>query len=204
MSITCTYQVLLFDLIGVLVQGNDAVTEIMSGWTGLSDDQLWQFWLESPTVRDFDSGRIGAVQFSRGLVSELDLPIPPEEFLEIFRRWLRGPYVGVKDLLAKLDGHYRLACFSNLNEEHWPLVRDDFGMGDILQDYFISYQMGMLKPDEDGFRYVLQQMNVDPAKVAFFDDNEVDCRVAANLGMDAFLTKCAGHLELRLQSLGII
>lgn len=198
------YQVLLFDLIGVLVQGNHAVTEIMSGWTGLSDDQLWEFWLASPTVRDFDSGRIGATEFSIGLVRELSLPVSPEEFLELFRKWIVGPYDGVPDLLSRLDGRYHLACFSNLNEVHWPLVRDEFGMGDLLQDYFISYEIGVLKPDEDGFRYVLGRLKVLPDQVAFFDDNDVNCRAAARLGMEAHLTKGAGHLEIRLQSMGII
>jgi ribonucleotide monophosphatase NagD (HAD superfamily) len=36
------YEVLLFDLVGVLVEDSKAVSELVLGWTKMSGEELWK------------------------------------------------------------------------------------------------------------------------------------------------------------------
>jgi HAD superfamily hydrolase (TIGR01509 family) len=198
------YDVLIFDLVGVLVEGSDVTTKAMLKATNMTDDEMWNFWINSSTVRDFDSGRISSLDFGERLVEDLKLPLEVDEFLDLFRGWIAGLYDGTEAMLGKLSSAYRLACFSNINEIMWPLIRDHHGMGGLLDEYFLSYKMGMLKPDGDAFEYVLSELEVAPERIAFFDDLEVNVRTAQQAGMHAFVTKGLPALENELQRLGIL
>ena len=47
------FDTLLFDLIGVLVEDSDQITGIVLEASGLTERELWDFWMASPTVRIF-------------------------------------------------------------------------------------------------------------------------------------------------------
>jgi putative hydrolase of the HAD superfamily len=190
--------------LGVLVEDSKAASELVLGWTKLSEEELWKVWLRSPTVRDFDSGQISSRDFAERLVRELKLSVEPAEFLEVFSVWCAGLYEGAEILLTELARDYRLACFSNNNEVMWPQIRDDFGIGRLLDECFVSYQMGLLKPDQEAYRYVIRQLNCRPELIAFFDDNEPNVQIAKQLGIDAFVTKGLGELQIKLEELDIV
>jgi putative hydrolase of the HAD superfamily len=137
-------------------------------------------------------------------VRELKLSVEPAEFLEVFRVWYAGLYEGAELLLTKLAKDYRLACFSNNNEIMWPQIRDEFGIGRLMDECFVSYQMGLLKPDQEAYRYVIRKLNCKPELIAFFDDNAPNVQVAEQLGIDAFVTKGLGELQIKLKKLDIV
>lgn len=91
----------LFDLGGVLIElGGIAMLQELAGIA--SYDEVWQRWLTCPWVREFERGRCSATEFSVGVVSEWQLDISPERFLEVFRDWPIGPYPGQKTSRSKL------------------------------------------------------------------------------------------------------
>ena len=52
---------------------------------------------------------------------------------------------------------------------------------------FVSYKMGMLKPDVRIFEAVLSELQACPHEVAFFDDKQKNVDAAASLGIHAFV-----------------
>jgi len=60
-------RVLLFDVGGVLVQLGGV--EVMLDWLGPSVgvDELWRRWLQSTSVRQFETGKIDAGRFAAGV-----------------------------------------------------------------------------------------------------------------------------------------
>jgi len=62
----CVYDIVLFDLGGVLVRlgGVDAM-RVLSGIDG--EDEIWRRWLTSRWVRDFERGRCSPDAFAEGL-----------------------------------------------------------------------------------------------------------------------------------------
>lgn len=196
------FEVLLFDLGGVLIEVAGLST--MLDWTGLDRDSLWQRWLASPSVRRFEKGQSPAQAFAEQVVSEFALPLSPTKFLEFFKRWPKGLYEGVEPLLQSLPDTYRLACLSNTNEVHWPRMRDQFGLGRLLDRAFVSYEIGMVKPDPQTFQHVIHMLDCAPETIAFFDDNAVNVQGAAEHGINAYLTRGPADLSTKLATLGIL
>jgi putative hydrolase of the HAD superfamily len=175
---------LLFDLGGVLVEFNDGF--MVFEWANLNPVDFFKQWIVSPTVRDFEAGKITADQFAEGVVREFHLPVSAEVFLENFKTLPKGLFDGTEDLLVGLRAEYRLACFSNTNQLHWPMLRDCFQIGDLMDECFISCQTGLLKPDEEAFEFVLKTLDCPAEQIFFFDDNPVNTGAAVQLGFNAF------------------
>ena len=186
--------VLLFDLGGVLVELSGVPT--MLKWTDNRYDveMLWDAWLSSPAVRAFETGNSTAEEFATRIVGEMQLPVSADEFIQRFRAWPKGLYPGVTKLLDRLRTDYTLACFSNSNDLHWPILMDDMGMAALFEYRFASHLMGRVKPDKEAFQYVLEGLNCDPASVLFLDDNGINVRSATEVGMRAH--RARGPLEI--------
>ena len=77
-------------------------------------------------------------------------------------------------------------------------------MGQLLDDFFLSHEIGMLKPDLAAFEHVIQRLDVKPNRIAFFDDLEVNVRSARQVGMKAFVTRGLPEVRERLVGLGVL
>ncbi|MBX2880170.1 MAG: HAD family phosphatase [Granulosicoccus sp.] len=181
--------ILLFDLGGVLIElgGQPLRNEWLT--TDDSADESWNKWLTSDVARDFETGRISAADFSRRIVTEMQLLISPEAFLEHFTRWPVGLYPGVLELLNRLQQNYTLALFSNSNELHWPRKMGEMQLQGKFQHYFASHRMGLAKPDAAAFNTVISTLQVPAETVFFMDDNQLNIDAARGAGMMAELTK---------------
>lgn len=175
---------LLFDLGGVLVEFNDGFK--VFEWANLKPADFFKQWIASPTVRDFEAGKITTEQFAEGVVREFQLPVTAQVFLKNFKNLPKGLFDGTEDLLVELSAEYRLACFSNTNQLHWPMLRDRFKIGELMDECFISCQTGLLKPDVEAFEFVLNTLDCPPEQIMFFDDNPVNTSAAMQLGFNAF------------------
>src|ERR1700690_2782274 len=98
--------VLLFDVGGVLVELSGV--ETMLGWLGggggggggVTTDELWRMWLQSKSVRDFETGRVTADEFAAGVIEEFRLPVGRQQFLTSFTGWPTGLFPGTLEMLA--------------------------------------------------------------------------------------------------------
>jgi putative hydrolase of the HAD superfamily len=197
-----TINTLLFDLGGVLVEFNDGFK--VFEWADLNPAAFFEQWIASPTVRDFEAGKITTDQFADGVVKEFRLPVSPEVFLENFQSLPKGLFEGTEDLLVGLRPKYRLACFSNTNRLHWPMLRDDFKIGELMDECFISCLTGLLKPDQDAFEFVLSALNCLPEQVVFFDDNPINTSAAEEYGLRAYQVDGLRGLRDTLSELNLL
>ncbi len=183
MATPSPYDVLLFDLGGVIVEL--AGLPVWTRWTGHDEETSWKRWLLSDAVRRFESGRATVEEFGREVVREFDLPVPAETFLAEFERWPTGPFPGALELLASLAPHFRLACFSNTNALHWPRFVAEMGLGDAFHEHFASHELGALKPDREAFERVLDALDCAPKRVLFLDDHPLNVEGARGAGLHA-------------------
>lgn len=187
-------KVILFDLGGVLVELTGV--PIMLKWTNRRYDAetLWEAWLNSPAVRSFEKGYSSAEQFADELIREMDLPVGKAEFIDRFREWPKGLFPGVSGLMERLKHRYTLACLSNSNVVHWPILMKDMGLENMFQYHFASHLMRKLKPDRESFEHVLQCLGCKASSVLFMDDNDMNVKSAQEIGMIAY--KAAGPREI--------
>lgn len=194
--------VLLFDLGGVLVDfaGFRELARLLPG--GLDRHAVRARWIASPSVQRFERAEITPQQFARGVIDELQLGLSPDEFLGAFVEWARGPYPGARSLLRRLGQDYRLACLSNSNELHTPLHRRS--MEPLMERYYFSDELGTVKPQPEIYLYVIADLDVAPARIAFFDDTPINVQAARDVGINAFQVDGMRGLEGRLLALGAL
>ena len=197
-------RVVLFDLGGVLVELNGIAP--MLSWLGyrMPTEELWRKWLHSPSVRDFETGRIESQDFAKRLIAEFEIVVGEQEFIEAFASWPTGLFPGALELIAQIPRRYVRAVLSNSNALHWPRVRDDMEVGGAFDHYFISHLTGRIKPDAAAFEHVTDSLQCRPAEVLFLDDNLLNVEAARKAGMSAFVVRGATEAERVLRDTRVL
>jgi HAD superfamily hydrolase (TIGR01509 family) len=193
----------LFDLGGVLIDvpGVHAMIEL----TGMaSEDDLWQRWLTCQWVRRFESGACSEAAFADGVVTDWQLELSPAAFLEAFRNWPNGPLPGAAQLVAQTKARVTTGCFSNTNAMHWDDHISTWPLVDLFDYWFLSFEMGMLKPDVAAFTQVAASLPVPAERVLFLDDNALNVAGAAAAGFSAARVVGVDEARERLVEAGVL
>ncbi|HEY6330898.1 MAG TPA: HAD family phosphatase [Blastocatellia bacterium] len=197
-------RIILFDLGGVLVELTGIPT--LHSWTQdrMTTDELWITWLSSPAVRAFETGRSSPEEFARGLIREMNLPLTTEEFLADFALWPRNLFPGAIDLVREISPGYTRAVLSNSNVMHWPRLMDEWGLGEVFDHQFASHLIGKIKPDEEAFHHVVDELDCEPPTIFFLDDNMLNVETARRVGMRAVQVKGAIDARRALSEAGVL
>jgi glucose-1-phosphatase len=169
----------LFDLGGVLIRvGGVGPMRELSGIQ--SDEELWTRWLACPWVRRLEAGQCDGYEFAAGVVGDWGLAVTPDEFLSGFLAWQGGPYPGADELVqqVKAGGGVGLGCLSNTNAVQWGAHFEGTPLLDAFEFRFLSFELGMVKPDPEIFEAVAAQLPVPAGRVLFLDDNTVNVEAA--------------------------
>jgi len=197
-------EVVLFDLGGVLVELTGVPT--MLGWLGnrITADELWRHWLTSPTVRDFERGRLAADLFATQIIAEMSLKVAPEEFLATFTSWIAGLYPGALELVASLPADVVRATLANTSVLHWPRLMNDLGLESKFHHHFPSHLTGRIKPDQEAFQHVLESLGCRADAVLFLDDNRLNIETATSMGIRAAHARGPGEARQALMAAGLL
>ncbi|MEW2922325.1 HAD family phosphatase [Muricauda sp. ANG21] len=90
--------------------------------------------------------------------------------------------------LAKTN-EYRLFLLSNTNDLHIEHVKKQMGMPRFnrfkksFEVFYLSYEMGMRKPDTEIFEFALEQNRLTAHETLFVDDVKENTDAASNLGI---------------------
>ena len=174
----------LFDLGGVLIEvaGVRAMLEL----TGIAnEEELWRRWLTCRWVRRFESGRCSETDFAAGVVADWQLDLSPAAFLAAFQDWPTGPLPGAAELVAQTRASVATGCFSNTNALHWHDHIAAWPLTGLFDHRFLSFELGLLKPDAAAFAQVAGLLEVPAERVLFLDDNAINVAGAAAAGFQA-------------------
>ncbi len=199
------YRVILFDLGGVLVDVESVAALQRLLGRALPEEELGRLWLTASSwVSLFESGRCTSEVFAAGIVDEWRLAVTADAFLDDFQRWPKRLWPGVQELLAALAPRFTLACLSNTNAVHWPYVRDVLGLSGLLHRYYLSHEIGHLKPSHAVFEHVLADLGCPPQQVLFLDDNQLNVDAAQAVGLQAYRAVGIEEVHTVLRSLGLL
>ena len=166
-------QLVLFDLGGVLIELG-GVEEFRRLVGAGDEDEVWRRWLSSPSVRRFERGLCDRQAFATGMIQENGLKMTPGDFLEMFGAWPRGMMPGASELVSSLAAGLQRACLSNTNELHWREQRDAENIQSLFEMRFLSFELGLVKPDREIFEFVLRATGVPGEAILFLDDNAIN------------------------------
>lgn len=85
--------------------------------------------------------------------------------------------------LKKLE--YMVCLLSNLKEIDYEKFLQNFDTS-IFDEMFLSYKLGMLKPDDNIYQYVIDKLKASPEDIYFFDDNKENVDSAIRNGIQAY------------------
>jgi len=195
--------VVLFDLGGVLIDFGGVAP--MRELTGIeSDDELWRRWLTCRWVRSFERGDCSAEDFAAGIVRDWGLPATPEAFLDSFGSWLAGPLAGAGELVNAVRAAVPVGCLSNTNALHWERHFASWPLLDGFDYRFLSFELGLLKPDREMFDRVAALLPAPPSRVLFLDDNSLNVDGAAAAGFAAVRVRGVSEAQSALERAGVL
>jgi HAD superfamily hydrolase (TIGR01509 family) len=198
------YQALLFDLGGVLIKlvGVPRMMELTGRRYSVSE--LWEKWITSPVIRQFESGKLTVDEFGERVVKEFGMDILPSRFLEEFIMWPVGKYPGVNELLTSVKPYVAIASLSNTNELHWNRMVAEMDFIHLFDYNFPSHQTAHLKPDLETYLYTAEELGIRPGDALFFDDNRINIEGARAAGMDAIEAHGVADVKAHLISIGLL
>jgi putative hydrolase of the HAD superfamily len=197
-------RVVLFDLGGVLVDLSGVPTMLQWMDNRVSRDELLKMWLMSPVVRAFESGRATPEAFADQLIAEMGLPVERTRLLEEFARWPEGLFPGALDLVDRVPRRYTRATLCNTNALHWPRLMEDMRLSGAFDHYFASHLIGKIKPDEEAFQHVTEELECRAEEVLFLDDNQLNVEAAKRFGMVAVQVRGVIAAERVLVEAGVV
>jgi HAD superfamily hydrolase (TIGR01509 family) len=193
----------LFDLGGVLIDvGGVGPLRELAGIA--SDEELWTRWLASPWVQSFESGACTPEEFAAGFAAAWDLALSGPEFLAHFAGWPQDPYPGAAALVEQVQAQVPVACLSNMNRSQWEAHHEYLPLVERFDYRFLSYELGLVKPDPRIFAAVATRLPVEPGRVLFLDDNAVNVEAAAAAGYVARHVRGVDEARQALMAAGVL
>jgi FMN phosphatase YigB (HAD superfamily) len=196
-------EIVLFDLGGVLLEV--AGVARMRALSGIeTDEELWARWLGCRWVRQLEAGQCSADEFAAGVVADWELPVAPADFLATFGAWVNQPFPGATELVAETGGAARVGCLSNTNAFQWEAHFGALPFIGALEFRFLSFELGLVKPDPAIFEAVAAGLPASPERVLFLDDNLVNVKAAAASGFVARHVRGVGEARQALVETGVL
>ena len=184
---------IIFDLGGVLLNINPLLSLLEFVKISETDSETMKTKLAAEGIFEkFDTGSISAGQFRSMLCQILNRSVSDTEIDRIWNALLLDFPKERVELLQQIRSNYRVILLSNTNIIHFQKYSSDFlenygipftGLFDRL---FLSYEIGMHKPDAGIYNYVLENAGINPGETAFFDDSLANIRAAEQTGILSF------------------
>lgn len=184
---------IIFDFGQVLLNINPELSA--KAFIGLGIKEGVDFWgsrSSSETLINLEKGIITPGEFRQSVLDKLVAGITPQQVDDAWNALLLDfPFSRVVKL-RELGKSFRLFLLSNSNQIHYECYMDrfekefGFGLGELFEKLWFSHQIGLVKPDPEIFRYVLNNGRLKPEETLFIDDTLVHVEAARSVGINAW------------------
>ncbi|RYD78733.1 MAG: HAD family phosphatase [Sphingobacteriales bacterium] len=182
---------IIFDLGGVLYDIDLRRSTKAFGDLGLKNfDKLYSLKEQTAVFDNLEEGKIGRTEFLKHLRRYLPQTSQNESILDAWRALLVDfPQKNI-DILQKIRATHKIYLLSNTNEIHLEAInkylqqhRGIQDIRDLFDKAFFSFEIGLRKPGEEVFKYVLKDIGLKGDECLFVDDSEANVRGAEKAGI---------------------
>jgi putative hydrolase of the HAD superfamily len=198
-----TIDTLIFDQGGVLVWTR--WEKVTSAWAELrhtSPREVFDRMLEGDAYAPFMRGEFDREEFRNRMSSHLNIQQTPEEFDELWRSAIE-PNPDIVPLIESLSDRYRMVIGSNTDELHQERGESVQPIIATFDDFLLSYELGVLKPDPEFFEKGLAKLGLSPNQCFFTDDRQNNVDSATSVGIQSARFETVDQLITELSALGV-
>lgn len=188
------YKNIIFDLGGVILNIDYTLTEKAFSKIGINDFKT--LFSQAQQTQLFDN-------YEKGFISSNDFRSKLKKYLlknttdnEIDTAWnamlLNLPQERI-ELLNKFKQTHRTFLLSNTNDIHIKAfnsyLKKEFKLADLsslFEKMYLSYEIGMRKPDAEIFEFVLKENDLKSSETLFIDDSIQHIATAKKLGITTY------------------
>lgn len=194
---------IVFDMGGVLTQYDP--NAFMAGLSAEEQTVLGQEIYHSENWRRLDRGELTEEELTDLVCSRI-----PSQYIETAKkliRWyeLSAPIAGMDALAVRLrEKGYRIYLLSNTSHS-FRFFYSQIPALAHFDDYFISAEYGMLKPDPKIFQKFCSVFSLNASECVFIDDSAANVESASTQGFTAIqFDGDAAHLQATLEKMNIL
>ncbi|MEC7987174.1 MAG: HAD family phosphatase [Myxococcota bacterium] len=130
---------------------------------------------------DFENNLIDEAGFAKRFSSDGQAAYRMRDVIFENYRWNEG----MKELLISLRAEGHTLCTLSNYPVWYEFLDDKVGLSQHMDHSFVSYRMGVRKPDPLAYTIPLNTLNIDAKDAIFIDDRFENCAAARLLGMRA-------------------
>jgi glucose-1-phosphatase len=172
------YDAVIFDLGGVIINLNYDLTIQAFEELGMRDfSEVYTQLAQSTLFDDYETGRISSQHFINKLLDHVPSGTSPNRIVAAWNAMILDVPVEKPQLLKSLNAEMPIFLLSNTNEIHMQKVNREWGISsnEVLENHFskvyLSYEVGMRKPDLTIFQKVCAEQGLVPKNTLFIDDS---------------------------------
>lgn len=183
---------IIFDLGGVIVDlAPERTLHAFAELARKPVEEIVKIYSRHPAFYAYETGRIEASEFRDSIRKLFELNATDEDIDTCWNAMLLGIPLEKLTMLTVLKKHFTTIALSNTNSIHLTYINDIILNGTVLDDYFnhahYSHNMGMRKPEQEIYKYVLKTHGLIPEQTFFLDDNADNINAATAVGIKALL-----------------
>jgi len=149
-------------------------------------DELHLFWTTSKSLSAYDKGEIKFSELIENLKNEYSINLSREEIVKYWLKIAGQPKKNLNTVINKIKERFTLALLSNTNEAHITSLKENYDFLEKFDNLFLSYEIGLLKPDPEFFLHAVKFYNASPKDFIYFDDIISNVEAANSIGMHAY------------------
>lgn len=188
------YKNIIFDLGGVLLNIDYSLVTKAFSALGLSNfDELYSKAHQTKLFDLYEKGQISSEAFRNHVKTCFSTLIDDSTIDKAWNAMLLDLPPERLHLLQQLKTGHRIFLLSNTNDIHIQYInnylKETFGINDLsgyFEKVYLSYEVGMRKPDAEIFELVLSENNLDPNETLFIDDSIQHIEGAKKLGIHTY------------------
>lgn len=192
---------IIFDFGNVLVRWEP--TTVFLPYFNNDEAKYWYFWRHVCDAEFRD--RIDAGEDQMTVIREQQAKFPEQaDAIEMyFTRWedsLPGEMPGMYELVQRLKGDpaNHIYGLTNWSMETFPMARKRFKILQLIDDYVVSGDIKVVKPDPRIFHTLLDRYQLRAEDCIFIDDNPANVEGAKRVGLNAIQFQDAETLAKEL------
>lgn len=184
----------IFDLGGVLINlDSERCKESFRNLGLRCDADIFQDKTLRKLSDDFATGKVSGHEFYENLLPFFAEKVTENQVKEAWNSMLLDIPETKLDKLFMLKRKYKVFMLSNTNEWHWQYILDNciecdgMRLDDYFHEVFLSFEMGLCKPDKKIYEEVIKRTGITPSRALFIDDLPENVEAAKQTGLMTYL-----------------